>query len=86
MKKIIISTITFIAASTQVSAETSYESEIDANTVAECRASVAATLVSKQNAGWTCSVSTNTGTCTKDGVRAVIYCNGSKVVISMHKE
>jgi len=63
----------------------SEESVFEAGTVAECRANATALLLVKENEGWDCSVSTNTGTCTKDGIRAVIYCNGSKLVISMHK-
>ena len=84
MKTLLSSILIFcISASTVLYAAD--ESEIEAGSVAECVTAVALTLLKKQNEGWACDVSTNTGTCTKDGVRAIIYCNGTKIVINMAK-
>lgn len=84
--KVLLSSVAALCLLTAVSVFAAEESEIEAGTVAECRANVAAFVLIKQNEGWNCSLSSNTANCNKDGVSAIIYCNGSKAVISMHKD
>jgi len=61
--------------------------EFEAGTIAACHLNAAALLVNKQNEGWDCNVNANDrGTCTKDGIRAKVYCNGSKLILTMEKD
>ncbi len=77
-------TLLFIGATSAIATETKILHEFD--NVAECRQNVAALIIMKQSEGWDCNVGNNSATCYKDGVRALVYCDGSKTVLTMEKE